>query len=153
MIKVNIGEIKKEPGRIKIFEYDIVPHIAEFDLVSPFFTRLKFNNAASRIIVNGYLQAGVRLECVRCLEEFTYIVETNFYEELLPLNSPELEDSAKLQWEDLSIFTYEGDQIDVYEMIRQNIIASIPIKPLCSIKCKGICPQCGEVLNEVQCKC
>ena len=43
--------------------------------------------------------------------------------------------------------------IDLDSDIREEIILSYPIKPLCNINCKGLCPRCGHNLNEGGCNC
>lgn len=153
MIRVNIRRIKKQNGLTTTFESTRGPDLAEVDLEEPFYTRLKFTNASSRIIVNGLIRVVILLECVRCLEKFPYRAEFEFYEEFLPEDSPELKDENNLEWEDLSRFTYDGDEIDVYELLRQNILTAIPMKPLCDENCRGICPKCGADLNREACSC
>jgi uncharacterized protein len=37
--------------------------------------------------------------------------------------------------------------------VREEIILSIPMKAVCSETCKGLCPECGQNLNEGQCDC
>jgi uncharacterized protein len=43
--------------------------------------------------------------------------------------------------------------LDVREVIRQNALLAIPMKPLCKEDCAGLCSQCGKDLNTKQCKC
>jgi uncharacterized protein len=48
---------------------------------------------------------------------------------------------------------YEGDRIDLDEIIREQIILSEPTKHLCQEACKGLCQKCGKDLNEGPCSC
>jgi uncharacterized protein len=41
----------------------------------------------------------------------------------------------------------------VDELIRQNLLLVVPIKPLCRPDCAGLCPTCGENLNVRKCTC
>lgn len=43
--------------------------------------------------------------------------------------------------------------LNVRELVRQNILLEIPIQPLCSEDCKGICPVCGVNKNNNNCSC
>ena len=43
--------------------------------------------------------------------------------------------------------------IDLDPDIREEIILSYPINPLCNVDCKGLCPKCGHNLNEGGCNC
>jgi uncharacterized protein len=45
----------------------------------------------------------------------------------------------------------ENGKIDLEPFIREEMILAIPIGPLCSEDCKGLCPICGEDLNESSC--
>ncbi len=43
--------------------------------------------------------------------------------------------------------------IDLDPDIREEIILSYPINPLCDVGCKGLCPKCGYNLNQGGCNC
>jgi uncharacterized protein len=43
--------------------------------------------------------------------------------------------------------------LDLSNDIREEIVLDYPIKPLCGVQCKGLCPKCGENLNQATCKC
>jgi|GEM_PF-893238 len=70
-------------------------------------------------------------ECSRCLELFKQKVNINFEYS----------------------FTKEESQADITDIIEQNIVLNIPMKPLCSADCKGICQVCGNNRNIKDCNC
>jgi uncharacterized protein len=43
--------------------------------------------------------------------------------------------------------------LDLTEVVRQAIFLAIPMSPVCRADCAGLCPQCGQNLNEGQCHC
>ena len=43
--------------------------------------------------------------------------------------------------------------LDLHEGVRQYILMSEPAKPLCRPDCKGLCPECGNNLNQTTCSC
>jgi uncharacterized protein len=45
----------------------------------------------------------------------------------------------------------EDAHIDLQPLIREYALLEIPIKPICKPDCKGLCPVCGEDLNQVDC--
>lgn len=47
----------------------------------------------------------------------------------------------------------ENRQIDLYELIREELILFLPSKILCKPDCKGLCPKCGKNLNIEKCDC
>jgi len=79
------------------------------------------------------LDTSLRLSCSRCLEE----IEVGF-DRYVELN-------------------YAADKldpiIDLDADIREEIILSYPVKPLCKEECQGLCPKCGGNLNEGGCNC
>ncbi|OGX19435.1 MAG: hypothetical protein A3K83_06930 [Omnitrophica WOR_2 bacterium RBG_13_44_8b] len=90
----------------------------------------RITNAVTVILsVDGILH----LSCSRCLEEFDSALKKK-----ITLN-----------------FQVENSQthIDLDPEIREEIILDYPLKPLCKLGCKGLCPQCGANLNEGGCTC
>ena len=49
--------------------------------------------------------------------------------------------------------TYDGDRIDLDEIVREQILLALPTRQLCAEDCKGLCPSCGANLNEKACGC
>ena len=47
----------------------------------------------------------------------------------------------------------EGDELDVEELVRNELIVQWPIRVLCKDDCKGICSRCGANLNIQTCDC
>ncbi len=108
--------------------------------------------ASSTIYINGNLSALLDIFCGRCLEEACIPVGGDFSYTLVPAQ-PETEEELELRSEELEISYYSGDFIDLTPIICEQIILQIPIKPLCSEECKGLCPHCGTNRNVASCNC
>lgn len=54
---------------------------------------------------------------------------------------------------DVNVNWYDGPQIDVGPDVRDVIMLSVPMTPLCRADCKGLCPRCGANLNAGPCAC
>lgn len=113
--------------------------ILDFDkegvvLTSPLEVQAEVSKDLTAIIVKAKVSGRLSFVCVRCLENF----EKDINKELklsYPIDSPD-------------------SMIDLTDQIRQEVVLSeIPLKPVCSENCKGLCPNCGENLNKGQCKC
>ena len=50
-------------------------------------------------------------------------------------------------------FIYDNDTLDITDIVRENILAELPLKILCVEDCQGLCPKCGKNLNQGQCDC
>lgn len=55
--------------------------------------------------------------------------------------------------EDLDLYGYEGEEIDLAPMLREQLVLAVPFAPLCIEACKGLCPQCGGDRNQEACNC
>jgi uncharacterized protein len=150
-MKVGVGDIRKSKGLSKSFTWDGDCQLRGINLDGPLNLDLKVTNAVSRIMVTGPLQTRVRLECSRCAEEVIVPIEVKLEEEFLPAGSEE----ARVRASDLldETFTFEDDQIELEELLRQEIEAAFPIKVLCQSNCRGLCSECGTNLNHESCNC
>jgi uncharacterized protein len=152
-MKIEIKEILKQIGSKKKVASRESIELKEIGQWPPVDVDLEITNAQTRIIVKGRLATSVELSCGRCAEKYLENIDIAIHEEFLPEGSPELEPKPDLSLNDLSVFVYKDETLDLGEIIRQNIISAFPIKPLCNSDCKGLCGTCGENLNKSQCDC
>jgi DUF177 domain-containing protein len=125
-----------------------------FRVVSP--VTLSFDidrQETGRYRVAGNLTAELELTCSRCLEPFTLPVVTDFDLRYVPRTENVGEGEKEVEEDDLTTAFYENDQIDLGQLIMEQLQLALPMKPLCSEACKGLCPQCGTNLNIGTCDC
>jgi len=48
---------------------------------------------------------------------------------------------------------YQGEGLLLEEAVREQVLLALPLKMICREDCKGLCPQCGQNLNEGPCSC
>jgi uncharacterized protein len=48
---------------------------------------------------------------------------------------------------------YEGDGVELEDIVREQILLMLPLQWVCSEDCKGICPVCGQNRNSSACAC
>ena len=48
---------------------------------------------------------------------------------------------------------YDGDRLDLGEVVREQVLLALPLKPLCREDCRGLCPRCGQNRNLGPCGC
>ncbi|MBN1225748.1 MAG: DUF177 domain-containing protein, partial [Deltaproteobacteria bacterium] len=63
------------------------------------------------------------------------------------------EEEIELEREDLDIGFYKEGIIDLTEVVREQILLAVPMIPICKEDCKGLCPYCGQNLNQCKCVC
>jgi uncharacterized protein len=112
----------------------------------------QITRVSSTIFIKGNLSVLLGICCSRCLEEADLPADGDFYYTLAPIR-PEDKEDVELQAEELEISYYQGDFIDLAPIVCEQVILQIPIKPLCSEECKGLCPHCGVNLNAASCNC
>jgi uncharacterized protein len=106
--------------------------------------------------VRGKLSARLSLQCGRCLEPFALPVEQDldlFYLRRRSDEPGEEEDEVELADRDMVIAYYDGDVLDLGEMVREQFFLAVPLKRLCREECGGICPTCGGNRNQTRCEC
>ena len=122
------------------------------------------------IAVTGTLEGTAIRQCVRCLTDFSDPLFVSLYAEFLrqPDEIPKpsvpqvrknpkravrpVEPVEEAEEED-EVYLYQGDHLDLAPMVREQVILAAPMQPLCREDCLGLCPQCGQNLNERRCAC
>lgn len=106
--------------------------------------------------VRGRLQAEVALSCGRCLEGFTLNIDQEldlFYLAHAVGQENEEEDEVELSDRDVVVAYYEGDRLDLGNVIREQLFLDVPMKRVCREDCRGLCPHCGVNRNQQDCAC
>src|ERR1044071_6053810 len=107
-----------------------------------------------QVRLRGTISTEVELLCDRCAapERGPLVAEfdTSFIPQEVEAGKPE---HVELLTEDLGLAAYEGDAVDLDELVREQILLALPSRHLCREDCKGLCQKCGANLNEKDCSC
>jgi uncharacterized protein len=133
------GELVLEDERVRL----LVPPNVSGEL------RLK----GARVEVSGRLTARVQLECDRCLKPVELPVDSRFKLEYVTAEDYQAQQAVELTEEDLDLSVFDGEAIDLDELVTEELLLAIPDHVLCNDNCKGICPVCGKDRNSVDCNC
>ena len=138
--------LETEPNSFTI-DYNGISGISEVKV------DLKIQKSDEEYFCQGNAHAKVVLECVRCLDK--YESDMNFKTDFI-ICSEEYHDRLKDEAEDNEnyVFCY-GNEIkaDITDIIREAIIIAVPMMPLCSEDCAGLCANCGINRNHQDCYC
>lgn len=151
-LKIDVSTLLNNVDKKLQWGYDNLFCVDEIDFEDKITVLLAITAIEKRIIVSGQLKVTFPSQCSRCLETYSHLVSEEIAEEFVPANIVPKEGKGLLL-EELSIFPYEGEKIDLAEMLRQYIILSRPDRLLCKESCAGLCPQCGQNLNIKRCQC
>ncbi len=106
--------------------------------------------------LRGRLTATVEPECGRCLERYGCGLSQELDLFFLPRvaeRPEEQEEEVGLGDHEVVVGYYDGDRLDLGEVVREQIFLSLPLKPLCRDDCRGLCPTCGRNRNTDPCGC
>jgi uncharacterized protein len=105
------------------------------------------------VFVNGHIDAQAQVDCDRCLQPVELPVSTDFALEYITGSDYESSDVAELTEAEMSVSVFDGEGIDVDEIVKEQIVLAVPTRTLCREGCKGICPECGIDKNTGECQC
>jgi uncharacterized protein len=113
---------------------------------------LRINPAGKGVIhLSGRVQSTIVLECSRCLEKFNHGIDTELDIDVAPMGSLGIAPEHELVSGELDVEFYQGDEIEPIEFVKEQLLISIPMVPLHSPDCKGLCSVCGTDLNRTEC--
>ncbi|SPQ01841.1 conserved hypothetical protein [Candidatus Sulfobium mesophilum] len=148
-MKILIADIPDEGLDVDIKER---VNIDDTSLSYPVISRLSLNKIDREIIISGSLKAEMQLKCSRCLKDFEQCLEVPVNVVYHPVEEVGPERHA-LKDDELDMGFYRGEELDLQELLKEQILLNAQMKPLCDEQCKGICPKCGQDLNTGQCNC
>jgi uncharacterized protein len=114
---------------------------------------LSVSKQQEMVFVRGQARTHLLLECGLCLKKFTSPLNLGIHAEYLPSQSLPAQEEHELQPEEMDVVFYSGDTIQFGDLIREQIILAIPMHPLCTPNCQGLCPRCGQDRNKEVCQC
>ncbi len=104
--------------------------------------------------IRGALRTALNFTCSRCLREFRVPIDQSFDLSYEPLSqAPRSDEEIELKYEDMNIAFYRDGIIDVDWLVREQLVLAVPLKPVCSENCRGLCEICGTDLNLESCRC
>lgn len=125
----------------------------EYTVAAPVHLEMDVHKDAEAYRAIGRIGTRLRLECGRCLEPFEIPVESPFELRYVPELEAAAEGERQVSEDDLTTSFYKEDSIDLGELMHEQFVLALPMKPLCADGCKGLCVHCGTNLNNGTCDC
>lgn len=121
---------------------------------------LELYGDGENVHASGRVTGKVTVACSRCVGPVALELDEPLHVTFLPAHAmpSELdEDSAgegvELAENDLDVYPYDGETVDLEPLIREQYVLAVPFAPLCREDCLGLCPQCGADKNHAPCAC
>jgi len=113
--------------------------------------RGRLSRSGEDYLLMGRIAGALETTCARCLEQARVAVDAQVAVTFVPTNLDHKDDEEVDEAED--VIAFGGNEIDLSDEIRDEIVLAIPLQPLCSEGCRGLCSICGGNRNAVACEC
>lgn len=149
---VNLSNVLNSEGRVETKEIPLemtsfTNGMGTYEIVDKSPVSFTFTNVGvNKVRVEGNCRIRLKAACDRCLGEVFVDLELSFDRTACVKEEDTPED------EEENCFL-EGYQLDVEAFVYDEVIVNWPVKILCKEDCKGVCPVCGQNLNERECGC
>jgi uncharacterized protein len=111
---------------------------------TPLTVEIRLEAVSEGVLVTGTVAGELAAQCGRCLVEFTEPLNVEFMELFAYPDSTTTQTT-----ESDEIPRLEGDHLDLEPVVRDAVVLSLPLTPLCRPDCAGLCPGCGERFEEL----
>jgi uncharacterized protein len=158
-MKLHLDQITEEPKHLSYDEgvADLNARLEtgahEYRFADPVHAELDYYRAGDDVVFEGDVQATASCTCARCAEEFRLPLDVPIRAVLAPRPPVADEEEVELSAEDLGLGFFDGDEIDVSDLVTEHTLLALPTRPLCSEGCRGLCARCGANLNAGPCRC
>jgi uncharacterized protein len=105
------------------------------------------------IRVQGKLGVTMNAPCDRCLETALVTVDNTFDLIYMPADQEALGGENEVEKGAVDVGFYEGNGLQLNDVLREVVLLAMPMQLVCSAECKGICPECGQNRNHGDCGC
>lgn len=146
-LKISVADILGRAGELKEVAVEgALPGVATAlarVTEEPVRARLRLESVVEGILVTGRAHATTTFDCARCMKTFSGSTDPDLCELFAAPGSgvPKSED----------VYRVHGVEIDLEPMLRDALALGLPLKPLCTADCQGLCAFCGGDLNLQTC--
>jgi len=152
---LNTHDLPRRAGEMKEYQLDIPAHVRiGVPLIAvpegdPVELDVRLESVTEGVLASADIYAIAHGECIRCLDPVEVVIDRKIQE--LYRYEPTNEKGRKKRRDDEDVdlegeeeLQMEGDLMDLEIPVIDAIILTLPVNPLCSEECLGLCPDCGE---------
>ncbi len=111
---------------------------------APVHLRLRLESVMEGVLVSGDAEVPVAGTCARCLEPFEDTLELSVQELYAYAGS-----TTEATSEEDEVRRIDGDFLDLEPLLRDTVVLNLPLAPVCTEDCAGLCVDCGERLDDL----
>lgn len=166
----SVDDIKKDGSIIQLCDepkdLNLKLADADFKFVGPLRAKILAERKGRAISLQGELTADMEFQCSKCTASFTEQEILDFEislvkerpiedgdNEALQAVKAETPSDKELKNEDFIAEGFTDEELDLSGIMFEELMLNLPMVPMCSEDCKGLCLSCGVDLNLDQCEC
>lgn len=105
------------------------------------------------IRIRARFQGSFEVLCARCVEPVAVPLHGDFDLLFRPENADAESGERAITEDETEIGYYGGDGLLLEDVVREQVLLTLPGRTLCKEDCKGLCVHCGQNLNSGNCNC
>jgi len=111
--------------------------------------------AGEEVRIAGSLNATLEMACSRCLEPARLTINKPFDLFFREHDETMFDEDAEVELDEKDTRTafFTGTKLAIGDVLQEQVLLALPMKTLCKVDCKGLCPTCGTNLNSGSCNC
>jgi uncharacterized protein len=162
-MEFKISELEREPIE---FDLELAPGAVDFgseaeqegDLAASGLAEVIHEHRGPRDIVadirlRGKFAGRFRVPCARCVEPVEIPLAADYDLIFRPVGADSDAPERSITAPETEIGYYQKDSLLLEDVLREQVLLSLPVRTLCKPDCKGLCPRCGENRNTDLCHC
>jgi len=153
---INVGKIRSNVGAKVDFRFQFsneeLPEL-NWNLGSNCMVEGTIENKKEYLLLTAQITGQVQTVCDRCLKEMELPLEGTMEEKLVYVLNMDHLKHLPLDEVEEEYTIFRKDAFDLSDLLQENLLRILPSKVLCKEDCRGLCPKCGQNLNEGECNC
>lgn len=153
--RFNVSQLLQEPtGATRQYELNDTRFVVDETLrLAPVKGQVRLTRTPKGVLAEAEVHGNVELECSRCLTKFEHPLSLDFSEEYYQTVNVTTGVQLPAPDEDEVFLIDETHLLDLGDAMREYVLLNLPPAPRCREDCQGLCPECGQNLNEGSCAC
>ena len=146
----DLRELGRRPGTLREYQRRVAaPAGLGLDVIgvpegAPLALDLRLESVTEGVLVTGTVEGQVSGQCGRCLDPLTEDLAVDVCELFAYPDS-----TTDATTEEDEVYRIDGDLLDVEPVVRDTVVLALPWTPLCRPDCPGLCPTCGQRLEDL----
>ncbi len=99
---------------------------------------VRISKSGTDVVVHGHAKADVELPCARCLEPVKVTLAPEISVLMVPASKVRHEREHEMASSEADVLPYDGENVVLDDLVRDDFLLEIPMIPLCSETCPGI---------------